>query len=158
MSAAYLASCRVEACKVRLRPILMTSLATLLDDPYGAGHRGWKRAVAPLARAIIGGWRSLWCDGVSGRRFIYLCMAGKRQEWRRCGREPKFLVPLAAIALTPVCMMAQTPDNRAPAQTQNLCRNKLTSRPAGASGCTTSPPLRSHLCRRACQSPDRARR
>jgi multidrug efflux pump subunit AcrB len=46
----------VEACKVRLRPILMTSLATLLGMiPMALGFETGSQQYAPLARAIIGG-------------------------------------------------------------------------------------------------------
>ena len=46
----------VEACKVRLRPILMTSLATLLGLlPMAFGIEAGSEQYAPLARSIIGG-------------------------------------------------------------------------------------------------------
>jgi multidrug efflux pump subunit AcrB len=46
----------VRACKVRLRPILMTSLATLLGMiPMALGLEAGSEQYAPLARAIIGG-------------------------------------------------------------------------------------------------------
>jgi len=46
----------VRACKIRLRPILMTSLATLLGMlPMALGIETGSEQYAPLARAIIGG-------------------------------------------------------------------------------------------------------
>jgi hydrophobic/amphiphilic exporter-1 (mainly G- bacteria), HAE1 family len=46
----------VEACKVRLRPILMTSLATVLGlIPMALGVEAGSEQYAPLARAVIGG-------------------------------------------------------------------------------------------------------
>ena len=46
----------VEACKARLRPILMTSLATLLALlPMALGVEAGSEQYAPLARAMIGG-------------------------------------------------------------------------------------------------------
>jgi hydrophobic/amphiphilic exporter-1 (mainly G- bacteria), HAE1 family len=44
------------ACRVRLRPVLMTSLATLIGlIPMAAKFGTGSEAYAPLARAIIGG-------------------------------------------------------------------------------------------------------
>jgi len=46
----------VQSCKIRLRPILMTSLATLLGMiPMALGLETGSEQYAPLARAIIGG-------------------------------------------------------------------------------------------------------
>jgi multidrug efflux pump subunit AcrB len=46
----------VESCKIRLRPILMTSLATLLGMiPMALGIEAGSEQYAPLARAVIGG-------------------------------------------------------------------------------------------------------
>jgi multidrug efflux pump subunit AcrB len=46
----------VQACKMRLRPILMTSVATLLGMiPMALGLEAGSEQYAPLARAIIGG-------------------------------------------------------------------------------------------------------
>ena len=46
----------VHACRIRLRPILMTSLATLLGMiPMAIGLEAGSEQYAPLARAIIGG-------------------------------------------------------------------------------------------------------
>jgi multidrug efflux pump subunit AcrB len=46
----------VQSCKIRLRPILMTSLATLLGMiPMAIGTETGSEQYAPLARAVIGG-------------------------------------------------------------------------------------------------------
>jgi multidrug efflux pump subunit AcrB len=46
----------VQSCKIRLRPILMTSLATLLGMiPMAFGMEAGSEQYAPLARAVIGG-------------------------------------------------------------------------------------------------------
>jgi multidrug efflux pump subunit AcrB len=46
----------VQSCKIRLRPILMTSLATLLGMiPMALGIEAGSEQYAPLARAVIGG-------------------------------------------------------------------------------------------------------
>jgi multidrug efflux pump subunit AcrB len=46
----------VQSCKIRMRPILMTSLATLLGMiPMAMGLEAGSEQYAPLARALIGG-------------------------------------------------------------------------------------------------------
>jgi multidrug efflux pump subunit AcrB len=46
----------IQSCKIRLRPILMTSLATLLGMiPMALGMEAGSEQYAPLARAVIGG-------------------------------------------------------------------------------------------------------
>jgi multidrug efflux pump subunit AcrB len=46
----------VQSCKIRLRPILMTSLATLLGMiPMALGMEAGSEQYAPLARSVIGG-------------------------------------------------------------------------------------------------------
>jgi multidrug efflux pump subunit AcrB len=46
----------VTACRVRLRPILMTSLATILGMiPMALALEAGSELYAPLARAVIGG-------------------------------------------------------------------------------------------------------
>jgi multidrug efflux pump subunit AcrB len=51
-----LADAVVHACRIRLRPILMTSMATLIGLlPMALKLGTGSEAYAPLARAIIGG-------------------------------------------------------------------------------------------------------
>jgi multidrug efflux pump subunit AcrB len=77
----------VEACKMRIRPILMTSLATLLGMiPMAIGAEAGSEQYAPLARAIIGGL------GVSVVVTMFLVPAvyliiHTRQESRRMTQE-----------------------------------------------------------------------
>jgi len=69
----------VEACKVRLRPILMTSLATLLALlPMALGLEAGSEQYAPLARAMIGGLGASLILTVFLVPAVYLVVHGKK--------------------------------------------------------------------------------
>jgi len=70
----------VEACKVRLRPILMTSLATLLGlIPMALGVEAGSEQYAPLARAVIGGLGVSVVVTVFLVPAVYLVIHGRRR-------------------------------------------------------------------------------
>jgi hydrophobic/amphiphilic exporter-1 (mainly G- bacteria), HAE1 family len=70
----------VEACKVRLRPILMTSLATLLGLlPMALGIEKGSEQYAPLARAVIGGLGVSVVVTVFLVPAVYLIIHGRRK-------------------------------------------------------------------------------
>jgi multidrug efflux pump subunit AcrB len=70
----------VEACKVRLRPILMTSLATLLGLlPMALGIEEGSEQYAPLARAVIGGLGVSVVVTVFLVPAVYLVIHGRRK-------------------------------------------------------------------------------
>ncbi len=69
----------VTACRVRLRPILMTSLATLLGMiPLALGLEAGSEQYAPLARAIIGGLTASVVVTVFLVPAVYLLIHGRR--------------------------------------------------------------------------------
>jgi multidrug efflux pump subunit AcrB len=71
----------VEACKVRLRPILMTSLATLLGlIPMALGIEAGSEQYAPLARAVIGGLGVSVVVTVFLVPAVYLVIHGRKRE------------------------------------------------------------------------------
>jgi len=71
----------VEACKVRLRPILMTSLATLLGlIPMALGIEAGSEQYAPLARAVIGGLGISVVVTVFLVPAVYLMIHGRKQN------------------------------------------------------------------------------
>jgi multidrug efflux pump subunit AcrB len=70
----------IEACKVRLRPILMTSLATLLGMlPMALGLEAGSEQYAPLARSIIGGLGVSVVVTVFLVPAVYLIIHGRRE-------------------------------------------------------------------------------
>jgi multidrug efflux pump subunit AcrB len=70
----------VQSCKIRLRPILMTSLATLLGMiPMALGTEAGSEQYAPLARAIIGGLGVSVVVTVILVPAIYLLIHGRRE-------------------------------------------------------------------------------
>lgn len=81
----------VQSCKIRLRPILMTSMATLLGMiPMALGTEAGAEQYAPLARAIIGGL------GVSVVVTIFLVPAVYLLVHGRGGRSLTAAAPVTA--------------------------------------------------------------
>jgi len=71
----------VRACKIRLRPILMTSLATLLGMlPMALGLETGSEQYAPLARAVIGGLAVSVVVTVFLVPAVYLMVHGKDKD------------------------------------------------------------------------------
>jgi multidrug efflux pump subunit AcrB len=78
----------VQACKVRLRPILMTSLATLLGMiPMALGFEAGSEQYAPLARAIIGGLGVSVVVTVFLVPAVYLVIHTRRERKEQIQRE-----------------------------------------------------------------------
>jgi multidrug efflux pump subunit AcrB len=78
----------VQACKVRLRPILMTSLATLLGMiPMALGIEAGSEQYAPLARAIIGGLGVSVVVTVFLVPAVYLVIHTRRERGQETHRE-----------------------------------------------------------------------
>ncbi|MGA2809861.1 MAG: efflux RND transporter permease subunit [Candidatus Acidiferrum sp.] len=72
----------VESCKVRLRPILMTSLATILGMiPMALGLEAGSEQYAPLARAIIGGLTVSVAVTVFLVPAVYILVHEKPRTW-----------------------------------------------------------------------------
>jgi multidrug efflux pump subunit AcrB len=71
----------VHSCKIRLRPILMTSLATLLGMiPMALGLEAGSEQYAPLARAIIGGLAASVAVTIFLVPAAYLLIHGRRER------------------------------------------------------------------------------
>jgi multidrug efflux pump subunit AcrB len=69
----------VQSCKIRMRPILMTSLATLLGMiPLALGLEAGSEQYAPLARALIGGLAVSVVVTVFLVPAVYLLVHGRR--------------------------------------------------------------------------------
>jgi multidrug efflux pump subunit AcrB len=71
----------VQSCKIRLRPILMTSLATLLGMiPMALGLEAGSEQYAPLARAVIGGLAVSVVATLFLVPAVYLIIHGRREK------------------------------------------------------------------------------
>jgi multidrug efflux pump subunit AcrB len=71
----------VQSCKIRLRPILMTSLATLLGMiPMALGLEAGSEQYAPLARAVIGGLAASVVVTVFLVPAVYLLVYGREES------------------------------------------------------------------------------
>jgi multidrug efflux pump subunit AcrB len=71
----------VQSCKIRLRPILMTSLATLLGMiPMALGMEAGSEQYAPLARAVIGGLAVSVVVTVFLVPAVYLIIHGQQEK------------------------------------------------------------------------------
>ena len=71
----------VQSCKIRLRPILMTSLATLLGMiPLALGLEAGSEQYAPLARAIIGGLSASVVVTVFLVPAVYILVYGRKDR------------------------------------------------------------------------------
>jgi multidrug efflux pump subunit AcrB len=76
----------VQSCRIRLRPILMTSLATLLGMiPMALGLEAGSEQYAPLARAIIGGLGVSVVVTVFLVPAVYLLVHGGREKSSAAG-------------------------------------------------------------------------
>ena len=71
----------VQSCRIRLRPILMTSLATLLGMiPMALGTEAGSEQYAPLARAVIGGLAVSVVVTVFLVPAVYLIVHGRQEN------------------------------------------------------------------------------
>jgi len=80
----------VEACKMRLRPILMTSLATVLGMiPMALGLEAGSEQYAPLARAVIGGLAVSVVVTMFVVPAVYLVIHGRGERAAEAGGEAR---------------------------------------------------------------------
>ena len=78
----------IESCKIRLRPILMTSLATLLGMiPMALGMEAGSEQYAPLARAVIGGLAVSVVVTIFLVPAVYLIVHGSRENKTALAKE-----------------------------------------------------------------------
>jgi multidrug efflux pump subunit AcrB len=83
----------VQSCKIRLRPILMTSLATLLGMiPLALGIEAGSQQYAPLARAIIGGLTVSVVVTVFLVPAVYLLVHGREEKAPPAPKQAEALV------------------------------------------------------------------
>jgi multidrug efflux pump subunit AcrB len=89
----------IQSCKIRLRPILMTSLATLLGMiPLALGLEAGSEQYAPLARAIIGGLAASVVVTVFLVPAVYLLVYARKETRDDPGPPPALPAPHAGGA------------------------------------------------------------
>ena len=114
----------ITSCRVRLRPILMTSLATIIGMvPMALKLGTGSEQYAPLARAIIGGLTVSVLLTVFIVPAAYLLVYGRRQQRRRGTLMPRFsirnpyfiIVVCLVLAVIGVTSLARMPVDLFPA-------------------------------------------
>ena len=101
----------VRACKIRLRPILMTSLATLLGMlPMALGLETGSEQYAPLARAVIGGLAVSVVVTVFLVPAVYLMIHGKEERYPggTICMTWKLMFLLGGLAVSALCFAQST--------------------------------------------------
>jgi hydrophobic/amphiphilic exporter-1 (mainly G- bacteria), HAE1 family len=84
----------VSACRVRLRPILMTTLATIIGMlPMALGLGAGGEQYTPMARTIIGGLSSSIVLTVFLVPAAYLLVYGRKRSHRGAGEPSPVLLP-----------------------------------------------------------------
>ena len=99
-----------KACRVRLRPVLMTSLATIIGLlPMALEARGGQRSYAPLARAILGGLSVSVALTIFLVPAMYVLVYGRSREVN------------ASAASSSFCLLARLPS---PSRTRFISRSR----------------------------------
>ena len=136
----------VQSCKIRMRPILMTSLATLLGlIPMALGVEAGSEQYAPLARALIGGLAVSVVVTVFLVPAVYLLIHGRvrpvtphqlqsRRRSNTCATP--FVFSRSHLSLFPIAVCTL----RAISRRDSILRRRRLRRPGSVSSSTQLPP------------------